>query len=133
MAKLYSAEDIILQVFYKGFFRFEGARVPHRLCIKGLHPPRKGVTGATRVPPNKRPTQQETHPNPPCLGRELLLLRIDIIAAEDVFAPSLLRERLRVGELRSGMGWGGSLNSLENFQLSIIGSYAKHHRKREIL
>ena len=128
MAKLYSAEDTILQVFYKGFFRFKGARVPHRLCIKGWHPPQKGVTGATRVL-----QKRETHPNPPCLGRELLLLRIDIIAAEYVFAPSLLRERLRVGELRSGMGWGGSLNSLENFLHNIIGSNANYHRKREIL
>ena len=37
-------------VCYIGFFRFKGARVPHRLCIKGWHPLREGVTGATRVP-----------------------------------------------------------------------------------
>ena len=115
-----------------GFFRFKGARVPHRLCIKGWHPLREGVTGVTRVP-HLETHQLETHPSPPCLGRELLLLRIDIIATEDVFAPSLLRERLRVGELRSGMGWGGSLNSLENFLQTIIGWNSKHHRKQQIL
>ena len=30
--------------------RFEGARVPHCLCIKGWHPLRKGAMGVTRVP-----------------------------------------------------------------------------------
>ena len=36
---------------------FKGARVPHRLCIKGWHPLREGVTGATRVPPTGDPPQ----------------------------------------------------------------------------
>jgi len=49
---------------YMGFFRFKGARVPHRLCIKGWHPLREGATGATRVSPTGDP------PSPPCLGRE---------------------------------------------------------------
>ncbi len=49
---------------HTSFFQFKGARVPHRLCIKGWHPLREGVTGATRVP------QLEPHPSPPCLGRE---------------------------------------------------------------
>ena len=39
----------------------------------------------------------ETHPIPPCIGRECLLLRIGMISDEEVLAPSLNRE-----------GWGGS-------------------------
>ena len=30
--------------FYIGFFRFEGARVPHRLCIKAVHPSKEGAS-----------------------------------------------------------------------------------------
>ena len=47
---------------------FKGARVPHRLCIKGWHPLRKGVTGATRVPPKE--THQTRDPPQPSLLRE---------------------------------------------------------------
>jgi len=48
--------------FYMGFFRFEGARVPHRLCIKAVHPLRKGVTGATRVPRPFHPDEKNKNP-----------------------------------------------------------------------
>ncbi len=44
------------------FFVLEGARVPHRLCIKGWHPPWEGVTGATRVLHDTHP-KPETHPS----------------------------------------------------------------------
>ena len=71
---------------HTSFFQFKGARVPHRLCLKGWHPLQKGVTGATMVP-HLETHQLETHPSPPCLGRELLLLRIDIIPTEDEFVP----------------------------------------------
>ena len=57
---------------YMGFFRFKGARVPHRLCIKGWHPLREGVTGATRVPHGChiwRPT-----PTLPAKGGSLLII-----------------------------------------------------------
>ena len=52
-------------------------------------------------PPDKQPFavkgKRETHTNPPCLGRELLLLQMDIIHVSAILAPSLSRE-----------GWGGS-------------------------
>jgi len=56
---------------YMGFFRFKGARVPHRLCIKGWHPLREGVTGATRVPPTGDPPTGD--PPQPSLFREGVL------------------------------------------------------------
>ena len=96
-------------------FAIEGARVPHRLCIKAVHPLRKGVTGATRV-------LRETHPYPPCLGREQVLLHQISYQFSIASIPSLCRE-----------GWGGSLNSLENFLQNIIENNAKYHRKQQIL
>ena len=54
---------------HTSFFQFKGARVPHRLCLKGWHPLREGVTGATRVPQERDPPTGDP-PSPPCLGRE---------------------------------------------------------------
>ena len=64
----------------------------------------------SRVPQgcNRRP-KQETHPNPPCLGREQVLLHQISYQFSIASIPSLYRE-----------GWGGSLNSLENFSLPMI-------------
>ena len=47
---------------------FKGARVPHRLCLKGWHPLREGVTGATRVPQERDPPTGD--PPQPSLFRE---------------------------------------------------------------
>ena len=53
--------------------------------------------GFWKTSPTGDPPQLETHPSPPCLGRELLLSQIDIIHVSAILAPSLSRE-----------GWGGS-------------------------
>ena len=59
--------------------------------------------------------KEKTHPNPPCLGRELLLSQMDIIPVSEVFAPSLNRE-----------GWGGSL--VVGLQQSNLLCTSKYHQ-----
>ena len=88
--------------------------MPHRLCIKAVHPPRKGVTGATRVP-REAHKKNETHPNPPCLGREYVFGVKVIVSIEKFSREFSTKQHRKQFKLLSE-----AINSLENFSLPMI-------------